>query len=204
MRRFWQAADPGTGPAQILSEDHEALLVERATQGDKKAIAELYGCHVESIYRYTVSRVRDETVAEDLTAQVFVGMLEGLPMYQPRGRPFVCWLYRMACARTADHWRKTQRRVEVDLDERTIASQDRPGARLEAEEDWLTAMDLLAQLSDDQQDVLILRFVGEMSLAEVAETLAKSVGATKALQHRALASLSRLLERQRNSRRDDW
>lgn len=69
---------------------------------------------------------------------------------------------------------------------------------MEAEADWATAINLLAQLSDDQQDVLILRFVGEMSLVEVAETLVKTVGATKALQHRALASLSRLLEKQRD------
>jgi RNA polymerase sigma-70 factor (ECF subfamily) len=57
-------------------------------------------------------------------------------------------------------------------------------------------MELVAQLTDDQQDVLILRFIGEMSLNEVAETLGKTLGATKALQHRALAALARMLERQ--------
>jgi RNA polymerase sigma-70 factor (ECF subfamily) len=203
MKKVRQAGEPGAGPAETLLWEHEALLVERATRGDKKAVAELYGCHVEAVYRYVASRVRDKAVAEDLTAQVFVGMLEGLPTYQPRGKPFLCWLYRIACARTADYWRKVQRRKEVDLDESWVASQDRPEALLEAEADWLTAMDLLAQLSDDQQDVLILRFVGELSLVEVAETLAKSVGATKALQHRALASLSRLLEHQRRSGRHE-
>jgi RNA polymerase sigma-70 factor (ECF subfamily) len=70
-----------------------------------------------------------------------------------------------------------------------------PGALLEAEADWSLAIDLLAQLTDDQQDVLILRFIGELSLSEVAEILGKTVGATKAVQHRALASLARLMER---------
>lgn len=178
--------------------EHEALLVERARKGDKKAIAELYRLHVEAVYRYVLTRVRDKSVTEDLTAQVFVGMLEGLPTYQLRGKRFLCWLYRIACARTADYWRQQHRRREVLLDECWPTSHALPWELLEAEADWATAINLLAQLSDDQQDVLILRFVGEMSLVEVAETLAKTVGATKALQHRALASLSRLLEKQRD------
>ena len=197
MRERRQGGESSTGPAGALPWQQESLLVDRASRGDKKAIAELYGCHVQAVYRYVISRVKDEAVAEDVTAQVFLGMLEGLPAYQPRGKPFLCWLYRIACARTADYWRKQGRRNEVDLDESWPAGDDRPGDRLEAEADWLTAMNLLAQLSDDQQDVLILRFIGEMSLGEVAETLAKSVGATKALQHRALASLNRLLEKQK-------
>jgi len=201
MKKYGQARD--SGAAGPVSWEHEALLVERAVQGDKKAIGELYGLHVEAIYRYAYSRVGDKTVAEDLTAQVFVGMLQGLPTYQPRGKRFLCWLYRIACARTADYWRQQQRRREVLLDESWPTSQARPGELLEAEADWMTAINLLAQLSDDQQDVLILRFVGEMSLIEVAETLAKSVGATKALQHRALASLSRLLEKQRDDGCDE-
>ena len=200
MKKYGQE---DSGAAAASPTEHEALLVQRATRGDKKAIGELYGLHVEAIYRYIFSRVKDRTVAEDLTAQVFVGMLEGLPTYEPRGKRFLCWLYRIACARTADYWRQQQRRHEVLLDDSWPASQARPGELLEAEADWLTAINLLAQLSDDQQDVLILRFVGEMSLAEVAETLAKSVGATKALQHRALASLSRLLLRQRDGGCDE-
>jgi RNA polymerase sigma-70 factor (ECF subfamily) len=58
---------------------------------------------------------------------------------------------------------------------------------------------LLSQLTDDQQDVMILRFIGEMSLADVAQTVGKTVGATKALQYRALATLARLLEERRGS-----
>lgn len=190
--------DPGEGATGPVSLEHEAFLVERARKGDKKAIAELYRLHVEAVYRYVLTRVRDESVAQDLTAQVFVGMLEGLPAYEFRGKRFLCWLYRIACARTADYWRQQHRRREVRLDECWPTSHALPWELLEAEADWATAINLLAQLSDDQQDVLILRFVGEMSLVEVAETLAKTVGATKALQHRALASLSRLLEKQRD------
>jgi len=178
----------------------ELDLIRRAKQGDKQAIGELYRLHVDVIYRYIWGRVRDESVTEDLTAQVFLKALEGLPTYEPSGKPFVAWLYSIAYARIVDHWRKHERRVEVPLEETFPARDLRPEEFLEAEADWATAIDLLAQLTDDQQDVIIMRFIGEMSLAQVAETLGKTVGATKAIQYRALASLARLLEERGGSR----
>jgi RNA polymerase sigma-70 factor (ECF subfamily) len=173
-------------------------LLSRARQGEKKAIAELYRCHVDVIYRYIYARVRDVMVAEDLTAQVFVKALEGLADYEPSETPFLAWLYRIAYARTVDHWRRHARRQEVPLEEHLptdgplIKDEDDPEAR------WATAIDLLAQLTEDQQNVMILRFLGEMSLSDTAAVLGKTVGAVKAIQHRALASLARLLE-QRNT-----
>jgi RNA polymerase sigma-70 factor (ECF subfamily) len=179
--------------------ERELELIRRAQQGDKQAIGELYRLHVDVIYRYIWARVRDDSLAEDLTAQVFLKALEGLPAYQPSGKPFLAWLYRIAYARIVDHWRKQERRVEVPLDEALPTKEPRPEDLLEYEADWVTAIDLLAQLTDDQQDVVILRFIGEMSLADVAETLGKTVGATKAVQYRALATLARLLEERRGS-----
>jgi RNA polymerase sigma-70 factor (ECF subfamily) len=108
------------------------------------------------------------------------------------GKPFLSWLYRIAYARVVDHYREQRRRQEVALFETVPADDPPPSQRVEAEAESDAAIDLLAQLTDDQQDVLILRFIGELSLAEVAETLGKTVGAIKALQHRALASLARL------------
>lgn len=196
--------DPGSTDGSSTTgsrkRDKELDLIRRAKQGDKQAIGELYRLHVDVIYRYIWGRVRDESVTEDLTAQVFLKALEGLPTYEPSGKPFVAWLYSIAYARIVDHWRKHERRVEVPLEETFPARDLRPEEFLEAEADWAVAIDLLAQLTDDQQDVIILRFIGEMSLAQVAETLGKTVGATKAIQYRALASLARLLEQCGGSR----
>jgi RNA polymerase sigma-70 factor (ECF subfamily) len=144
------------------------------------------------IYRYTYARVGDASVAEDLTAQVFLKAFEGLPNYEPRGAPFSAWLYRIAHARTVDYWRQQQRRREVDLFDTLPAREPQPEEVVVAKSEWSAALGLLAQLTDEQRDVIILRFIEEMSLAEVAETLDKTVGAVKALQHRALASLARL------------
>jgi RNA polymerase sigma-70 factor (ECF subfamily) len=189
----------GSGKKSSRKRDKENRLILRAKQGDKQAIAELYTGHVDAIYRYIWPRVRDEAIAEDLTAQVFLKALEGLPGYEPSGKPFLAWLYRIAYARVVDHWRKQERRATLPLDETLPAREPRPGELLEAEDDWITAIDLLAQLTDAQQEVVMLRFIGEMSLAEVAEIMGKTLGATKAVQHRALASLARLLEEQKGS-----
>jgi RNA polymerase sigma-70 factor (ECF subfamily) len=189
----------GSGTERSRKRDKELDLIRRAQQGDKPAIGELYRLHVDVIYRYIWARVRDDSVTEDLTAQVFLKALEGLPTYKPTGKPFLAWLYRIAYARVVDHWRKQERRVEVPLEETLPAREPRPGELLDAEADWGTAIDLVAQLTDDQQDVVILRFIGEMSMADVAETLGKTVGAAKAIQYRALASLARLLEKQGDS-----
>jgi RNA polymerase sigma-70 factor (ECF subfamily) len=189
----------GSGKKPSRKRDKENRLILQAKQGDKQAIAELYSGHVDAIYRYVWPRVRDDAVAEDLTAQVFLKALEGLPAYEPSGKPFLAWLYRIAYARVVDHWRKQERRATLPLDDTLPAREPRPGELLEAEDDWITAIDLLAQLTDDQQEVLMLRFIGEMSLSEVAETMGKTLGATKAVQHRALASLARLLEQQEGS-----
>jgi RNA polymerase sigma-70 factor (ECF subfamily) len=189
----------GSDPKRSRKREKEHELVRRAQEGDKQAIGELYRVHVDVIYRYIWARVRDDSLAEDLTAQVFLKALEGLPTYEPSGKPFVAWLYRIAYARIVDHWRKLERRVEVPLEETLPSREPRPEDLLEFEADWIMAMELLAQLTDDQQDVVILRFIGEMSLADVAQTVGKTVGATKALQYRALATLARLLEERRGS-----
>ena len=189
----------GSGKKPSRQRDKENKLVLLAKQGDQQAIGELYNGHVDAIYRYIWPRVRDDTVAEDLTAQVFLKALEGLPAYEPTGKPFLAWLYRIAYARIVDFWRRQERRATLPLDDTMPAREPRPGELLEAEDDWVTAVDLLAQLTDDQQEVLMLRFIGEMSLSEVAETVGKTVGATKAIQHRALAPLARLLEEREGS-----
>jgi RNA polymerase sigma-70 factor (ECF subfamily) len=181
--------DRRAAPGARQAEDR---LVKQAKRGDDRAFSELYRRHVDMIYRYTYARVRDATVAEDLTAQVFLKAFEGLPNYQPRGAPFSAWLYRIAHARTVDYWRQQQRRKEVVLLDSMPATAPLPEDVVVARSEWDAAVDLIAQLTNDQRDVIILRFIEEMSLAEVADTLDKTVGAVKALQHRALASLARL------------
>jgi RNA polymerase sigma-70 factor (ECF subfamily) len=193
----------GSNRTAARNQSSEGFLVEQAVRGDKRAIGELYNRYVDRIYRYVYSRVRSAAAAEDLTAEVFVKALEALPGYTPTDRPLHAWLYSIARARTIDYWRKQDRRQHVELADNLPAKASPPHELLDLEEQWAMAIDLIAQLTDEQQDVLLLRFVGELGLQEVAQVLGKTLGSVKALQHRALASLARLRATRTADRQDE-
>jgi RNA polymerase sigma-70 factor (ECF subfamily) len=178
----------------VPRKQEETRLIERAKQGDKRAIGELYQRHADVVYRYVYSRVMDVAVAEDLTAEVFLKALEGLSGYQVTDTPFLAWLYRIARARTIDFWRRQQRRQEASLPDTLPASGPEPEELVSSQSSWEMVQETLSQLTDDQQQVVLLRFVEELDLKEVAAVMGKTVGAVKALQHRALASMARLLD----------
>ena len=171
----------------------EPSLIKRAKRYDRKAISELYRRHVQRIYRYIYYRVGDVNVAEDLTADVFLKALEGLEGFTYRGIPFSAWLHRIAHARVMDHFRKQAKRELLPLDERLVATGKGPQAMIEARLDHEELQSAIAQLTTDQQQVIILKFVEGLSNAEVARILGKSEGAVKSLQHRALNSLQRIM-----------
>jgi RNA polymerase sigma-70 factor (ECF subfamily) len=173
----------------------ESRLIKKAKTYDTEALSELYRRHADAIFRYVYYRVGDRVAAEDLVSDVFVRMLEGLPSYQDTGRPFEAWLYRIAHARVVDHYRKERSRRGAPVDEGLVASEEQDPHRLVAHRDDARRIwEALVDLTDDQQQVISLRFIAGYSTAEVAELLGKTEGAVKALQHRALASLRRLLE----------
>ena len=168
-------------------------LIHQAQNGDRDAVAQLYETYAQAIYRYVVHRVPAVADAEDLTAEVFVKMVEGLAQYRVTDVPFEAWLYRIAAARIADHYRRHARRPVADL------SDDMPGYEPLVEEQILeqqelgTLHDAMRQLSEEQQSVLILRFVERKSHEEVGRILNKSVAAVKTIQYRALIELADLL-----------
>jgi RNA polymerase sigma-70 factor (ECF subfamily) len=174
----------------------ESSLIELAKRYDQKAISKLYKRHVQSIYRYIYYRVGDVNVAEDLTAEVFLKALEGLEGFTYRGIPFSAWLYRIAHARAMDYFRRQAKRELLPLDERLAATGKGLQATVEARLDHEELQSAIAQLTTDQQQVIILKFVEELSNAEVARILGKSEGAVKSLQHRALNSLQRIMRRE--------
>jgi RNA polymerase sigma-70 factor (ECF subfamily) len=173
----------------------ESRLIEKAKAYDSEALSELYRRYADAIFRYVYYRVGDQAVAEDLVSDVFVRMLEGLPSYQDIGRPFEAWLYRIAHARVVDHYRKGKRQRSAPLDERLVADDETDPRQLAVErEDTRRTWEAVNELTEDQQQVISLRFLAGCSTQEVARLLGKTEGAVKALQHRGLASLRRLLE----------
>lgn len=168
-------------------------IIQRAQRGDQEAITELYQTHVTQIYRYVAYRVPSDADAEDLTAEVFVKMVEGLPTYQSTGAPFAAWLYSIASARVIDFRRRASRRPQAELSDMLAADDPTPEATLQAVEEVHTLRDALRQLSEEQQAILVLRFIERKSHQEVADVTGKSVTAVKSIQHRALIQLATLL-----------
>ena len=174
----------------------EQRLLRQAQRGDTEAFAELYRAHVQAIYRYVVHRINDPQLAEDLTGDVFMRALQGLDRYQDQGKPFVAWLYRIARARVIDHYRKYDRRpAESDIENEPLPVE----ADLDAPMVWQHASTVLqtaiAELTEDQQQVIMLRFIEGYRIDAIAKIMGKQPNAIKALQHRALRSLASRLER---------
>ncbi|HEY3105354.1 MAG TPA: sigma-70 family RNA polymerase sigma factor [Gaiellaceae bacterium] len=169
-------------------------LVARAQQGDRLALEELYLMHFDRIYSYLQLSVGNRHDAEDLTNQTFVKMLESIDRFEWRKVPISAWLFRIAHNLAMDLFRSRRRwQPEEEVPEP-------PGAEARsAEEEALQAigrqsmLEMIEGLSQDQQQVLTLKFVFNFSNSDVATILGKSEGAIKSLQHRALASLQRQL-----------
>lgn len=170
----------------------EEQLIERAKRGDKTAITELYEFHVEKIYRYVAYRVPN-TDAEDVTADVFVRMVEGLKKYTYTGAPFEAWLYSIASARVADYHRKNKRQISEEIDESFRDDQTLPEMKLLRIQEQEKIRNVLQELSPEEQQLLILRFVERKSHKEVADIIGKNEAAIRTMQHRALKRLAQLM-----------
>ena len=169
-------------------------LVERAQNGDREALEELYLIHFDRIYSYLQMTVGNRHDAEDLTNQTFVKMLERIGSFEWRKVPISAWLFRIAHNLAMDHFR-AHRRWQPEEEPPEPAD----SAELSAEEEAMQSigrqsmLEMIEGLSPDQQQVLTLKFVFNFPNGDVATILGKTEGAVKSLQHRALASLQREL-----------
>ncbi len=178
-------------PARESTEEGRRL-VERAQGGDRTALEELYLLHFDRIYSYLHMSVGNRHDAEDLTTQTFLKMLESIKQFRWKAAPFSAWLFRIAHNLAMDHFRATRRwQPEEEVPEPVGESE--PSAEFAALHSIgrQSMLDLIEGLSQEQQQVLTLKFVFNLPNAEVATILGKTEGAIKSLQHRALVSLQK-------------
>ena len=168
----------------------ERLLIEAAQQ-DPARFAELYENHFERVYAYVVRRVGNRAETEDLTAEVFHHALANLKKFEWRGIPFAAWLFRIAANLISDRWQKAGREV---TDDSTLAEAQANTAEIKEVERRATLFRLVDTLPAEQRRVVVLRFVQEKSIKEVAQEIRKSEGAVKQLQFRALTTLRTRME----------
>ncbi len=168
-------------------------LVEEARRGSAAAFGELFDVFHLPVYRYVASRVRQPSDAEDLTQTVFMKALEALPRYEARGIPFGGWLFRLARNAVIDFVRT--KREHLDIEVLNGHSDEEPGPaettlkRTEIEEVGAA----LASLTDEQREVIALRFFAGLSSKEAADAMGKQEGTIRGLQVRAVAALRRQL-----------
>ncbi len=169
----------------------ERKLLQLARQFDHQALAEIYDHYSPKLYRYAMRLLGDVDLAEDCVADTFSRFLRALKGGGGPKQHLQAYLYRVAHNWVVDHYRRTP---PVVLDDQRKLSEDGDLAqKVETKLESERVRSALRLLTPEQRQVIVLKYLEELSNREVAEIVGKSVGAVKALQHRALASLERLL-----------
>lgn len=174
--------------------DGEKKLIERAIGGGTSAFGSLYDYYQPRIYRFVLIKVSRREDAEDLTHQVFLNAWQNIGSYKYLGFPFSSWLYKIARNQVIDFYRT--RHAETSLEkvdpERFIVpatAQFDATEKMEIEKVWMA----MQNLKPEHKDVVVMRFIEDLPIKEVAIALEKSEGAVKLLQHRAIKELKKIL-----------
>lgn len=174
----------------------EKNLVEKARKGNPEAFGVLYDYYLPRIYRFVLFKVNHKQQAEDIAQQTFMRAWENVGSYKSKGYAFGSWLYRIARNAVIDHYRQSGPHVGIDeVSPEVLGIDDSLVARLEIKFQWEEVLGAIGKLKEVEQDILIMRFVEDMSHDEVARAVDKSESAVKVIQHRALKKLKEALSK---------
>ncbi len=171
----------------------EQSLVNQAQKCNQEAFAKLYEQNFDKIYRYISLKVGNNTEAEDMTQQVFIKALQSISSYKWKDVPFSAWLFRIAHNHVIDYYRKQSRQSTAPLYDYMAIDNCSTEKSIEDKEDIEKLLIASKKLTPAQQEVIALRFAGELPIAEVARIMGKTQGAVKALQHSAIVALRKLM-----------
>ena len=171
----------------------EAELVRQARERSGDAWSAIYEAAYPKLYRYCFARCGNDETAAELASSVFLEALEGIDKFQYRGKPLLAWLYRIAHNLVADHLTKHSREAEAIGEALILMQSHDPGPASEVA-DRETIEAALAQLTEDQRQLIALRFFADATTPEIAATLDKSESAVYSLEVRALGALRRAIE----------
>ena len=166
--------------------------VERA-KSDPAAFGELYDRYAGQIYRFVRARIRDDGLAEDITAEVFLSALRHIKGYRDQGRPFSCWLYRIAVNAVASHYRSQRSTLSLDDQLGLVSPRLDPLDEVVDRERLRTIWQAVDRLPAQQRAAMILKFSEDMTMEEIGAVLGKSPAAAKLLIYRAMQRLRREL-----------
>jgi len=201
---LWRVDPSEEGSPRLAHLDRDRRLVE-AAQADPARFEALYRKYLAQVYSYAFYELRDHHEAEDATERTFLAALANLGRFEERARPadgegastFRVWLFQIARNAVAERRRGMRRRREAPLDAAMqIAAPTDVEADAARRAEATAALRAVDRLPSDRRRALILRFVDEMSTAEIAGVLGRSEGAVRVLIHRALRSVARDLDDQ--------
>ncbi len=166
-------------------------LIDRAKNLDRNAFGEIYELYVDGIYRYVFYRLFDKKDAEDVTEEVFIKAMNGIVGYQADKGSFTGWLYGIARNTVIDYFRLVRRETAV-VEAAAARRTEKTGGETDA---FVIEMikQALAGLTEDQREVIVLRFYAGLKISEIAVHMDKPETAVKALQRRASLKLAKLL-----------
>jgi RNA polymerase sigma-70 factor (ECF subfamily) len=179
----------------------------KLAKDDKEAFGEIYERYMPKIYNYIYYRTSNQHDAEDLTAKVFFRAMSHIGNYVDKGVPFQAWLYRIAHNLVANWHRDQGRRKIIALDDYVVHSlkSDSPDRLAEELEEQEQLMAAIKRLPEDRQQLLLHKFIDQLSNAEIGEIMDRTEGAVKSLYHRTLLSLRdelQMQEHQASNRRE--
>jgi RNA polymerase sigma-70 factor (ECF subfamily) len=172
--------------------------IHKATNGNMAAFEELYAHYLTPIYRFVFFRVKSREEAEDITQNVFLKAWHAIKRYRDEGKPFSAWLYAIARNTVIDHWKKKKEvRLNAEDSEEIFAqipdNAPNPAERMEQSDRARMVRKAIEHLSEDQQELVIMKFINDLSNKEISEITGKSEDAIRQMQFRALKALRELL-----------
>ena len=185
----------GSQVAAGVPADVERAAVDRARSGDQQALADLYDWYMPRVYRYALARIGNIAEAEDLTEEVFLKMLGAIGDFRWKDVPVSSWIFRIAHNHVATHFRRTAQRggPTSEIPEELIDARGDFAAAVEERVTLEEVQRAAALLPDAQREVIALRFAVGLSISDTAKILGKREGNIKALQHKAVGKLQKML-----------
>jgi RNA polymerase sigma-70 factor (ECF subfamily) len=175
-------------------DDNRQLTLE---EDKEKRLVSLYDEYYSKVARYAYVRIGDKTESEDIASEVFLKALDSIKTYEERGLPMQAWLFRIAHNLVVDHLRRVSQRTIVRIDKVEIKDETDPVAKAETNIEMTRVNEAMESLTEEQREVIRLRFFGGLTSAEAAGVLKKSDGAVREMQRAALEKLRNLLNENR-------
>ncbi|MFA5991546.1 MAG: RNA polymerase sigma factor [Candidatus Doudnabacteria bacterium] len=169
----------------------EQNLVRLAQSGDRDALSQLWDYFTPKLFGYLVNTLRDKTLAEDVFQSTWLKALEALPQYKFQGFSITAWIFTIARNECRQHWRKSSRETEFLNNSTELSGDDR-----EQLDSRLLVEKILQDLSEDDRELLRLRYIADMSPEAIAEVLSINFVAVRVRLHRALSRARAVLTSQ--------